>query len=333
MEREKNGLYCATENLRATRDKFHGRRSPMIERGYISNVVSEKETFQKIRKHMNSAASSLYELTSSLSNKASLDPKNLGVIGFVATLGKVDDGNISRLLSEFLGKNIMMAVVCDTIKSAKDLEYRVSEGLINTNMETHKVGEAIGQTTNEQFPVICLERLSPYVGGFIADDPQRRLDLPKPRLPGGGVPRGFLGFAVNMIFIDVTKQFSFTPRVNGLRETLFYSLFSKMQVYRSEEDMQHALPYMTDGAISLDGGIIGVKDKNIVSYKGDPDIVFPKYSGLSCPPMDYLLLEAQIKDKEMQQEVLLEELQSVNEFLEILIKVESRLVSRENTIQ
>lgn len=49
--------------------------------------------------------------------------------------------------------------------------------------------------------------------------------------------------------------------------------------------------------------------------------------------MDYLLLEAQIKDKEMQQEVLLEELQSVNEFLEILIKVESRLVSRENTIQ
>lgn len=181
----------------------------------------------------------------------------------------------------------MLGIVCDTIKSAEDLRPFVNEGLIIKNMGNHKLGEAIGQI-NEGFVVFILETLRyvvyscvtfylvsfrshpnnfilflytrhacrPYVGDFIADDPQRRLDIPKPRLPGGEVPRGFLGFAVNMISIDGEKLFSLTPGGHGLRETLFYHLFSNIQVYRSKEDMVRALPCMTDGAISLDGGII-----------------------------------------------------------------------------
>lgn len=96
----------------------------------------------------------------------------------------------------------------------------------------------------------------PYAGGFIANDPQRRLDLLKPRLPNGECPPGFLGFAVNMINIDSTHLFCLTANGYGLRETLFYSLFSRLQVYKTRADMLQALPCISDGALSLDGGII-----------------------------------------------------------------------------
>lgn len=83
-----------------------------------------------------------------------------------------------------------------------------------------------------------------------------RLDLLKPRLPNGGSPPGFLGFAVNMIDIDTDNLSRLTATGNGLRETLFYYLFSRLQVYKTREDMLQALPCIKDGAISLDGGII-----------------------------------------------------------------------------
>lgn len=49
---------------------------------------------------------------------------------------------------------------------------------------------------------------------------------------------------------------SFTNGGHGLRETLFYNLFARLQVYRTRAHMLQALPYLSNGAISLDGGII-----------------------------------------------------------------------------
>lgn len=88
------------------------------------------------------------------------------------------------------------------------------------------------------------------------DDPKRRLDLLKPRLPNGECPSGFLGFAVNMINIDMENLFYVTASGYGLRETLFYNLFSRLQVYRTRAEMLNALPLISDGAVSLDGGMI-----------------------------------------------------------------------------
>lgn len=96
----------------------------------------------------------------------------------------------------------------------------------------------------------------PYFGDFIDDDPQQRLDLLKPRLVNGEIPPGFLGFAVNMITIDITNLYGISNDGRNLRESLFYNLFSNLQVYRSREDMLKALPFISNGAISLDGGII-----------------------------------------------------------------------------
>lgn len=96
----------------------------------------------------------------------------------------------------------------------------------------------------------------PYRGELIADDPQRRLDLLKPRLIDGKTPPGFLGFAVNMITIENSNLYCISKSGHTLRETLFYNLFSNLQVYKSREDMLNALSCITTGAISLDGGLI-----------------------------------------------------------------------------
>lgn len=96
----------------------------------------------------------------------------------------------------------------------------------------------------------------PYAGKFVAEDPQKRLALLKPKLPSGECPTGFLGFAVNMIDVDYMNLSCLTPAGHGLRETLFYSLFSRLQVYRTRADMQRAAPCISDGALSLDGGMM-----------------------------------------------------------------------------
>ena len=59
-----------------------------------------------------------------------------------------------------------------------------------------------------------------------------------------------------MINIDSTHLFCLAANGYGLRETLFYSLFSRLQVYKTRTDMLQALPCISDGALSLDGGMI-----------------------------------------------------------------------------
>jgi hypothetical protein len=96
----------------------------------------------------------------------------------------------------------------------------------------------------------------PYAGKHVIDDSQRKLDILNPRLPNGECPDGFIGFAVNMINIDSFNLFCVTPSGHGLRETLFYNLFSRLQVYKTRAEMIQALPCISDGALSLDGGMV-----------------------------------------------------------------------------
>lgn len=78
----------------------------------------------------------------------------------------------------------------------------------------------------------------------------------KPRLPSRESLPGFLGFAVNMIHLDREYLSCLTANGHGLMETLFYSLFSHLQVYKTRADLRRAIPLINDGAISLDGGIL-----------------------------------------------------------------------------
>ncbi|CAH1446650.1 unnamed protein product [Lactuca virosa] len=260
------------------------------------NVLSQKrsldETVERIMQHKNSAASVLCHLTRNVSKMSSAR----NVIGVLATLGHVDNINLSRLLSEYLGLDIMLAIVCKSYQGVRCLETYDQEGSINKTAGLYRLGACHGKFIDGRFNVICLQHLIPYVGEFMPDDPQRRLVILEPKLPNGESPAGFLGFAVNMIYIDNENLDFVTDNGYGLRETLFYYLFSRLQVYRTRNDMLQALPLISHGAISLDGGIIKKSGVFILGTQEDIGVSFGIWSGDSFPSKEYTEIEKEMKE-------------------------------------
>ncbi|KAK9196376.1 hypothetical protein WN943_004504 [Citrus x changshan-huyou] len=242
-------------DLQVNLGKYH---SAKVDNEDHSNHQNEEETTGQILQHEKSAAGVLCQLKTRHCTQASHLTFTKDVLGIVASLGQLEDENLSSLLSEYLGVDTMLAIVCKTFECVKALETYDKEGHIIKSSGLHGLGASIGRAIDGRFLVICLENLrhEPFAGEFVVDDPQRRLDLWKPRLPTGECPPGFLGYAVNMINIDSKNLFCATASGHGLRETLFYNLFYRLQVYRTRADMLLALPLISDGAISLDGGII-----------------------------------------------------------------------------
>ncbi|PIN27119.1 hypothetical protein CDL12_00118 [Handroanthus impetiginosus] len=280
-------------------------------------MEGEEETIQLILKYENSAATLLYRMKSNPEAHASDHPLMKDVLGIVAILGKVDDANLSRLLSEYLGLQKMLAAVCKTYESVKALEAYTKDGLINTGSGIHAFAASQGKRLDGRFLVICLEHLSPYAGGLIADDPQKRLDLLNPRLINGETPPGFLGFAVNMVTIDNTFLYCTSKTGYSLRDTLFYNLFSRLQVYKSREDMLKARPCITNGAISLDGGMIrscGVY--SLGHRRGDIDVKFPSSSKKFNLPVHYFEIENQLKETKWKKNRTFEDIQREQSLLD-----------------
>ncbi|XP_022158038.1 protein DEFECTIVE IN MERISTEM SILENCING 3-like isoform X2 [Momordica charantia] len=289
--------------------KYHSSgTTPVAENEVHSHPQSDEETMEQIMRQENSAAGILCKLSTHHAIQAYNLMFTKDVLGIVARLGKVDDDNLSRLLSEYLGMQTMLTVVCRTYDGVKALETYDREGCINKSSGLHGLGASIGRILDGRFIVICLEHLRPYAGGFIANDPQRRLDLLKPRLPNGECPPGFLGFAVNMINIDSTHLFCLTANGYGLRETLFYSLFSRLQVYKTRADMLQALPCISDGALSLDGGIIKATGVFCLGNQEDVQLRFPKASVKSSLPENYIESERQIKELKWKKEKVIEDI-------------------------
>lgn len=90
------------------------------------------------------------------------------------------------------------------------------------------------------------------------EHPQKLLNLTS-EVP---YPEGFLGYAVNLLHLN--KNYVLTMDINGhgLRETLFFQLFSYLQVYATKSHMKNALKYIKTAAVSLDGGMI-IYDKDM----------------------------------------------------------------------
>lgn len=130
----------------------------------------------------------------------------------------------------------------------------------------------------------------PYSGDFCSD-PQRNLGLPIPSLPNGKPPPGFLGYAVNMIDLDVNFRQWRTASGHGLRETLFYRLFGELQVYENRECMSRASSCIKDNAVSLDGGIMRGNGVISLGYWYVYGIVsFCLFTVCVCVPVKLLLL-------------------------------------------
>ncbi|KAH9673611.1 protein DEFECTIVE IN MERISTEM SILENCING 3 [Citrus sinensis] len=213
-------------DLQVNLGKYH---SAKVDNEDHSNHQNEEETTGQILQHEKSAAGVLCQLKTRHCTQASHLTFTKDVLGIVASLGQLEDENLSSLLSEYLGVDTMLAIVCKTFECVKALETYDKEGHIIKSSGLHGLGASIGRAIDGRF---------------------------LPRLPTGECPPGFLGYAVNMINIDSKNLFCATASGHGLRETLFYNLFYRLQVYRTRADMLLALPLISDGAISLDGGII-----------------------------------------------------------------------------
>lgn len=187
--------------------------------------TSEEAINEQILQLKKSAAGILCQLKTYHGTQASNLSLIKDIVGIVATLGKVEDDNLSRLFSEYLGVETMLAIVCKTYEGVKALEIFDNDGCIDKSSGLHGLGASNGMALDGRFSVTCLESLRPYAGKFVLDDPQKRLDILNPRLPNGECPVGFLGFAVNMIIIDGSNLFCVIPNGYGSEKLCFIVSF------------------------------------------------------------------------------------------------------------
>ena len=76
--------------------KYHSSSAPKIENEDHSHLQSEDETTEQILRHEKSAAGILCQLKTRHFTQASHLTLTKDVLGAVATLGKVDEENLSR---------------------------------------------------------------------------------------------------------------------------------------------------------------------------------------------------------------------------------------------
>ncbi|WZZ74934.1 hypothetical protein YC2023_086304 [Brassica napus] len=223
--------------------------------------LSNKESMMKHieENHHNTAASVFCSLYRNAPASKSMLLSKEGVFGIVALLGSVASTPLSRVLSEYLGEDTMLALVC---KSSR----------LGPNIDPMLQAEAarLERSITSRFHVLCLgaTRCSPWTGGIVENDPQRKLAMDDPKLPDGDPIPGFIGYAVNMINLAEEELNIKTYEGHGLRETLFYDVFGKLQVYETQTQAKEALEHISgDGAVSLDGFIAKGNNK--------PEIHFP----------------------------------------------------------
>ncbi|KAK3163201.1 hypothetical protein QOZ80_1AG0000490 [Eleusine coracana subsp. coracana] len=140
----------------------------------------EQLTIQSILDHDKTAAGIMCQLKVRHYLLASKMPLMKDILGFVATLGKVNDDNLSRILSEYLGMDNMLALVCKTYDSVKGLEKYDKNGFIDKSSGLHGLARTIGKVLDGRFTVFCLENLRPFSDVVNTDDPQRKLILQRP---------------------------------------------------------------------------------------------------------------------------------------------------------
>lgn len=225
-----------------------------------SATVAKELTRHKIEENVGTAAAVLC----TLSRQRFMDD----VVGIVALLGTVEDRNMSRMLSVYLGEDNMLAVVCKTQAAANYFEKYAADGSVDVHFGIHQEAANLGAPIRKRFPIICLDLIRPYTGGLHLNTKQKPLALPFPH------SKGFRGFAVNMINLSPESLTIVTEHGRGLRETLFYRLFGELQVYETRDDMWQAIGHLKNGAISLDGGIIKGDGMLILGYS-DPEVTFP----------------------------------------------------------
>ncbi|TKY74089.1 DEFECTIVE IN MERISTEM SILENCING 3 [Spatholobus suberectus] len=111
-----------------------------------------------------------------------------------------------------------------------------------------------------------------------------------------------------MINVDNSNLFCVIPSGYGLRETLFYNLFSRLQVYKTRAEMIQALPCISEGALSLDGGMVRSSGVFTLGNRDDVDVRFPRPERSMGLDNHHIEIERQLKDVIWKKEKILDEL-------------------------
>ncbi|XP_057848763.2 structural maintenance of chromosomes flexible hinge domain-containing protein GMI1 isoform X1 [Cryptomeria japonica] len=275
---------------------------------------SVEETLEEIGRQVNSAAAVWVELVRWHQLQSVQPPSLPDVIGVVALLGKVESDLISLALSEYLGKENMMAIVCKSRKGLEQLETRNLAGKIIPSFGIYNIAHRQNRRIDGRFRVICLEDIWCYKGAFKSDDPQRQLIIEDPKLSSGSRPGGFLGYAVNMIKLDPENLYSSASRGVSLRETLFFNLFSYVQVYKTRNHMMQAISCIKHGAISLDGGIIRQRGVIECGNREEVAVRFPTTSSkqITSVEQNRLYIEEKLKGKMKKKKILEDEIEQTS---------------------
>ncbi|KAL9436957.1 hypothetical protein AB3S75_022908 [Citrus x aurantiifolia] len=277
------------------------------------SLMTKEEIIRRIKSIYQSAASVICCSTKEFLCSKPRSNFMEDVVGPVALIGAVCTNKLSRTLAEYLGEHQMLALVCRSFEAAFALEKYEQDGTIDRKCALHATAAALGKSIDGRYLVICLEGIRPYSGKFGSNDPQRKLALPAPTLPKGNIPAGFVGYAVNMVNLDDHHMHIRTSAGNGLRETLLYRLFGKLQVYKTRKDMIEAHTCIRHGAVSLDGGIL--KEDGIISLGcGNPTICFPIVrTRISTQSIEAL---KQIEEKKLELDGIMQSIQESNKALE-----------------
>ncbi|KAL9250225.1 Structural maintenance of chromosomes flexible hinge domain-containing protein [Drosera capensis] len=248
-------------------------RRDVIERdiSVLRDYSSQKELMlNRVESKPETVAAVHFDLSRSISSQEWQRQLSVEIIGCVSLLATAPNHALSCTLADYLGEDTMLAIVCQSNAPSTMLE--IYEQVLNS------LQKESGKVFKGRHLFIGLEDIKSYEGEFIEYNGQIRLALTDPILPTGTTARGFLGYAVNMIDIAIDHLGTKTAAGHGLRETLFYRLFGKLQVYETKESMKEAYPCVTtDGAVSLDGGII--RGNGVLSLgHGEPEIFFPVVS-------------------------------------------------------
>ncbi|XVF10079.1 hypothetical protein REPUB_Repub07fG0152300 [Reevesia pubescens] len=277
----------------------------------LDSLSTKEEMMKLIEGRGHSAAASLCSLAQGPQMHVAED-----VVGVVALLGTVCTIKLSRILAEYLGEDQMLAIVCKSYAAARALEQYECNGEVDSTRGLYAEATALGKSISGRFHVVCLEDIRPYLGMVDVINPQKKLVLPHPRLPTGDHPPGFMGYAVNMVNLDNPHIDYMTDSGCGLRETLFYRLFSKLQVYETREQMENARTCITHGAVSLDGGILRKNGVISLGYR-NPEIYFPVQMHVS--PKSKEILE-QLKEKQLELSTTLKYIEKTSENRERALK-------------
>ncbi|XP_059434267.1 structural maintenance of chromosomes flexible hinge domain-containing protein GMI1 [Corylus avellana] len=295
-------------NKKAEIEQDMSRLQAFVEPCLLNNpnyIPTKEELINRIESTNHSAAAVICSVSKESSFQEQQNHFMKDVVGLVALLGTVRINNLSRILAEYLGEDQMLAVVCRSFAAASALEKYEQNGEVHCRHALHAEASALGKSIKGRFLVVCLEDIRPYTGEFEGSGPQRKLALPHPTFPSGSVPIGFIGYAVNMIDLDIDFLCTRAAAGHGLRETLFYCLLGEVQVYETWEYMLEARHCIKHGAVSLDGGIL--RDNGVVSLGfGNPQICFPVVAPESVSSAESVEIIKLIEEKKSELRVIID---------------------------